>query len=186
MSLMFLQTWMKKSKTVGSIWPTSSLMAKRMASVINVGSGLPVLELGPGTGAITEAILATGLKPEKLFAVEYTKVFVDLLQLKFPEINLLHGDAFDLNKTLGNENQILFDCAISGLPLLNFPAAARIAFVEDILNRIPVGRPLVQFSYGPFAPISEKSGHFTVERFDITLRNIPPAQVWLYRRKTHS
>lgn len=185
MSLVFLQAWMKKSKTVGSIWPTSSRLAKRMASVINIQSGLPVLELGPGTGAITEAILATGLKPEKLFAVEYTKDFVELLQVKFPNINLIHGDAFDLSKSLGTKNHTVFDCAISGLPLLNFPAATRVAFVEDVLNRIPVGRPLVQFSYGPFAPVAEKTGQFTVERFDIALRNIPPAQVWIYRRKTH-
>lgn len=185
MSLMFVQAWMEKSKTVGSIWPTSSRMAKRMASVIDVQSGLPVLELGPGTGAITRAILATGLKPEKLFAVEYTQDFVDLLQTKFLGINLINGDAFDLGKSLGRNNQTVFDCAISGLPLLNFPPATRAAFVEDVLSRIPVGRPLVQFSYGPFAPIAEKTGQFSVERYDVFLRNIPPAQVWIYRRKKH-
>jgi len=183
MSLMFLQTWMKKSKTVGSIWPTSSHMAKRMASVINLESGLPILELGPGTGAITKAILATGLKPEKLFAIEYTQVFVDILHTKFPDINLIHGDAFDLKETLGSKNQTIFDCAISGLPLLNFPLPTRIAFVEDVLGRIPIGRPLIQFSYGPFAPVAEMPGHFTVERYDIVLRNIPPAQLWLYKSK---
>ena len=176
---------MKKSKTVGSVWPTSSHMAKRMASVINVHSGLPVLELGPGTGSITKAILQTGLLPTKLFAVEYTQEFVERLEAKFPEINVVHGDAFDLEKSLGVQNRTVFDCAISALPLLNFPLATRTSFVEDVLTRIPIGRPLIQFSYGPFAPVAEKSGHFTIERYDIILRNIPPAQLWIYRRKTH-
>jgi phosphatidylethanolamine/phosphatidyl-N-methylethanolamine N-methyltransferase len=185
MSLMFVQTWMGKSRTVGSVWPTSSRMAKKMASVINLNSELPVLELGPGTGAITQAILATGLNPEKLYAIEYTQDFFNMLRTKFPKIKLIKGDAFDLDKSLGNENQISFDCAISSLPLLNFPATTRIAFIEDVLSRLPLGRPLVQFSYGPFAPVAEKTGHFTVKRFDIFFRNIPPAQVWIYRRETH-
>ena len=185
MSQIFLRTWLKKSKTVGSVWPTSSYMAKRMASVINIQSGLPVLELGPGTGAITQAILDAGLKPEKLFAIEYTREFVDLIQPRFPKINLIHGDAFNLKQTLGKKNQTVFDCAISSLPLLNFPHATRTAFVEDVLGRIPAGRPLIQFSYGPFPPIAAVLGHFTVERYDYVLRNLPQAQLWVYRRKTH-
>ncbi len=185
MSHLFLQTWMKKSKTVGSVWPTSSHMAKRMASVINVKSGLPVLELGPGTGAITKEILKTGLLAENLFAVEYTQEFVERLQVKFPGIHLIHGDAFDLTKSLGVKNHQVFDCAISALPLLNFPIATRVAFIEDVLGRLPAGRPLIQFCYGPFAPVPAKLGYFTVERYDYVLRNLPPAQLWIYRRKTH-
>ena len=183
MSLLFLRTWFKQAKTVGSVWPTSPHMAKRIASAINTQSGLPVLELGPGTGSITQAILATGLKPEKLFAVEYTQEFVELLKSKFPEINLIHGDAFNLNEALGSKNQTIFDCVISGLPLLNFPVATRIAFVEDALKRVPAGRPLIQFCYGPFPPVAAKLGHFTVERYDNVLRNLPPAQLWIYLRK---
>lgn len=185
MSHLFLQTWIKKSKTVGSVWPTGSHMAKRMASVINIKSGLPVLELGPGTGSITKAILKTGLPSEKLFAVEYTPEFVAQLHVKFPKINLIHGDAFDLTKSLGSKNHQVFDCAISALPLLNFPLATRTAFIEDVLGRLPAGRPLIQFSYGPFAPVAAKLGYFTVERYDYVLRNLPPAQLWIYRRKTH-
>ncbi|MDQ9592448.1 hypothetical protein RF080_13990, partial [Serratia marcescens] len=56
----FFKGWMHGPKAVGSILPTSSITARRMASVVNPHSGLPVLELGPGTGVITRAILNRG------------------------------------------------------------------------------------------------------------------------------
>ena len=178
----FLKAWMNGPQSVGSVWPTGAPMARRMASVIDVKSGLPVLEIGPGTGTITKAILDTGVAPGKVFAIEYSQDFVDKLRVKFPAINVVQGDAFNLEETLADENQTKFDCAISALPLLNFPSESRIAFVDDVLNRIPVGRPLIQFSYGPKAPVAAKSGKFSLERYDFVLRNIPPAQLWIYRR----
>ena len=184
-SFTFLKTWLKKPKTVGSVWPTSNHMARRMASVISVDSGLPVLEIGPGTGTITSAILSTGLPAQKLFAVEFTGAFVDQLKIKFPTINVIHGDAYALDLTLGLDNKTKFDCAISALPLLYVPMATRVAFIEDVLARLPPGRPLIQFSYGAFAPVYEKQGSFSVERYDYVLKNFPPAQLWIYRRKTH-
>ena len=59
----FFKGMVSQPKKVGAIVPTSSITAKKMASVINPHSGLPVLELGPGTGVITKAILARGIKP---------------------------------------------------------------------------------------------------------------------------
>ena len=55
--LRFFKGWMDKPKAVGAIIPTSSVTARRMASVVNPASGLPVLELGPGTGVVSRAIL---------------------------------------------------------------------------------------------------------------------------------
>jgi phosphatidylethanolamine/phosphatidyl-N-methylethanolamine N-methyltransferase len=178
----FLRAWAKRPKSVGSIWPTGAPMARKMASIIDNGSGLPVLEIGPGTGTITKAILETGLAPEKLWSVEYSKEFSDNLRIKFPAIHVVEGDAFDLSATLGADKSITFDCAISALPLLNFPVSARIAFVEDILGRLPSGRPLIQFSYGPKSPVPPGLGNYSVKRFGMIVRNIPPAQLWIYSK----
>ena len=60
----FFRGWMDNAKAVGSVTPTSRFCARSMASVINPQSGLPVLELGPGTGPITRAILERGIAPE--------------------------------------------------------------------------------------------------------------------------
>ncbi|MGB8293324.1 MAG: rRNA adenine N-6-methyltransferase family protein, partial [Rhizobium ruizarguesonis] len=80
----FFRGMMQGPKTVGSIVPTSSITAKRMASVVDIHSGLPVLELGPGTGAITKAILGRGVRPENLVAIEYSTDFHKHLQRTYP------------------------------------------------------------------------------------------------------
>lgn len=157
-------------------------MARKMASVIDLHSGLPVLEIGPGTGTITKAILGAGLGPELLWSVEYSKEFCDRLRARYPSIHVVQGDAFDLDSALGAQKSLVFDSAISALPLLNFPLATRVAFVEDVLNRLPAGRPLIQFSYGPKAPVPKGLGHYAVRRFGMVLRNVPPAQLWVYSR----
>lgn len=183
--LRFLAGAKDQPKTVGAVWPTGQVMARRMASIIDPQSPLPVLELGPGTGCITKAILERGLAPEKLFAVEYSRAFAHELKLRFPQVNIIEGDAFNLARTLGAAADLRFDCAVSALPLLNFPLALREHLVADVLARLPDGRPMIQFSYGPFAPVAPKPGAWTVERYDFVLRNIPPARLWLYRKSAN-
>ena len=99
--LKFFKGWIDRPKSVGSIVPTSSITARRMASVVNPKSGLPVLEVGPGTGVITRAILAMGLPPSKLHLVEYSPDFVRHLRRSFPGVNVIEGDAFDITPSLG-------------------------------------------------------------------------------------
>jgi len=180
--LKFFKGWIDKPKAVGSIVPTSSITARRMASVVNPNSGLPVLELGPGTGVITRAILALGVKPENLYSIEYSENFVRHLEAQFPGVNIIHGDAFDLDATLGDRRGMVFDSVVSGVPLLNFPVAQRIRYIEDLLGRIPPGRPIMQLTYGPLSPVPPRRGDYKVEHFDFVLRNIPPTQLWVYRR----
>ncbi|MGI6855509.1 phospholipid N-methyltransferase PmtA [Mesorhizobium sp. 1B3] len=180
--LRFFKGWIDKPKAVGSIIPTSSVTARRMASVIDTESGLPVLELGPGTGVITKAILAHGVNPEDLYTVEYSEDFVRHLKKQFHRVNIIHGDAFDLDTTLGDKRGLMFDAVVSGVPLLNFPVARRIRYIENLLARIPEGRPIVQLTYGPLSPVPAGKGDYTVEHFDFVLRNIPPTQLWIYRR----
>jgi phosphatidylethanolamine/phosphatidyl-N-methylethanolamine N-methyltransferase len=183
--LKFFKGWIDKPKAVGSIVPTSSITARKMASVINPKSGLPVLEVGPGTGVITRAILAQGVKPENLYAVEYSTDFVRHLRRLYPGVNVIEGDAFNLDATLGDKSGLTFDSVVSGVPLLNFPVAQRIAYIESLLSRIPTGRPIVQLTYGPLSPIPPGRGDYTVEHFHFVIRNIPPTQLWIYRRGAH-
>lgn len=184
--LKFFQGWVRRPKAVGSIIPTSSIAAREMASVIDTGSGLPVLEIGPGTGVVTRAILARGVRPENLYAVEYSPEFVRHLRRLYPAVNVTEGDAFDLAGTLGKNRDLVFDSVISGVPLLNFPVARRVAYVESLLDRIPPGRPVVQLTYGPLSPVPPGRGDYKVEHFHFVVRNIPPTQLWIYRRARHN
>lgn len=180
--LTFFKGWIDKPKAVGSIIPTSSIAARRMASVVDPSSGLPVLEIGPGTGVITRAILALGVQPENLTLVEYSPDFVRHLRASFPGVDVIQGDAFDLDRTLGEKRKTVFDSVVSGMPLLNFPVAQRVRYIEALLDRIPPGRPIMQLTYGPLSPVPAGRGNYQVEHYDFVLRNIPPTQLWVYRR----
>lgn len=178
----FFKGMMQGPKLVGAIVPTSSVTAKRMASVIEPKSGLPVLELGPGTGVITKQILARGVPAEKIVSVEYSEDFYRRLVEDYAGVNFIHGDAFDLKNILGNFAEKTFDCVISAVPMLSFPMEARIQLLEDLLSRIPEGRPVVQITYGPVSPIIAKPDRYHIQHFDFVVRNIPPAQLWIYRK----
>lgn len=187
--LRFFRGWIDQPKAVGAIMPTSSVTARRMASVIDTKSGLPVLEAGPGTGVITKAILAHGVDPQNLYAVEYSPDFVTHLRETYPGVNVIEGNAFDIRNTmekaLGDKTPKQFDSVVSGVPLLNFPVEERVAYLDSLLDLIPEGRPVVQLTYGPKSPIPAGQGNYTVEHFDFVLRNIPPTQLWVYRRGKH-
>ena len=180
----FFKGWIDGPKAVGAIMPTSSVTARSMASVVDPASGLPVLELGPGTGVITRAILARGVAAPDLVSIEYSPVFHARLQIDFPGVRFIRGDAFNLDDTLGELKTALFDSVVSGIPLLNFPMASRVQLIEDLLDRVPPGRPVVQFSYGPSSPVISNDASFQVVHHDFVLRNVPPARLWIYRRNT--
>lgn len=183
----FLGTVVRAPRAVGAIAPTHEQTARLIASGVDPQSGLPVLELGPGTGAITEAILKTGLPQERLYAIEYSASFCRHLQEHYPDAHFFQGDAFDAEKTLadrlGDAAPKTFDCVISGLPLLNFPLEKRLHVFNSALAAMAPGRPFVQFSYGLKSPVPYDPAEIDVWRSSWIFRNLPPARVWFYRRK---
>ncbi|MBY2918420.1 methyltransferase domain-containing protein [Rhizobium leguminosarum] len=178
----FFKGWQKDKKGVGAVIPTSIHTARRMASVVDPRSRLAVLELGAGTGVITKAILARGVEPRQLVSVEYSRTFYDGLVERFPGVDFRLGDAFQLDQVLSDRPGDQFDCVISAVPMLSFPMERRVALLEDLLARIPAGRPVIQITYGPLSPVIKMPDRYVVSHYDFVIRNIPPAQLWTYRR----
>lgn len=178
----FLKGWKRNRKAVGAIAPTSAVTARKMASVVRPASGLPVLELGPGTGIITKAILARGVAAHDLTSIEYSPEFCVHLRAQFPGVDIRCGDAFALDLALGGRRDAKFDCVISAIPLLHLPVAKREALVIDLLERVPVGRPVVQITYGLLSPVVALPPQYEVRHLAFMMRNIPPAQLWIYRK----
>ena len=178
----FFKGWQRDKKGVGALIPTSGITARRMASIIDVSSGLSVLELGAGTGVITKAILERGISSGQLVSVEYAAHFCEMLRERFPDIDVRNGDVFDLDKVLAERHSEIFDCVVSAVPMLSFPLDKRIALMNSLLSRIPRGRPVIQITHGPLSPLPPMPHLYTISHFDFVVRNIRPAQLWLYRR----
>ena len=176
----FFKTWIDNKKALGALLPTSNVTARRMADVIETEDGEPIIELGPGTGVITKAILARGVLPENLYSIEVVDEFIPQLNRDFPDVNIVHGDAFKVAEMYpqftGKVNTV-----VSGIPLLNFPLAVRLEYLNSLFKLLKPGRPVVQISHGPVSPIPPDKGPYSVEPLDWVFRNIPPARLWLYR-----
>lgn len=179
-NLRFLRALVTRPKNMGALLPSSPALAKAIARQVHGHPGA-VLEIGAGTGVVSEALLAHGVPADKLTLLEYDPELCRHLEKRFPHVHVVCGDAFDLNHTLGPRYAAPFAAIISGLPLLNHPAARRHAFMAGATARLMPGAPMIQFSYGPQAPVPAPPG-FAVTHAATVFANIPPAKVWVYRK----
>ncbi len=178
-NLRFLRALMARPKNIGAIVPSSRTLARAIARQIDPAAC--VLELGPGTGVVTQALLEHGVAPSRLTIVEYDPHMAAHLAQHFAGVQVIQGDAFELHRTLGAVADMAFGAIISSIPLLNFPMAQRQAFMAGLGARLAPGAPLIQFSYGTLPPAPPPPG-FGVVRTALIWANIPPARVWAYRK----
>jgi len=179
-NLRFLRALITRPKSMGAVLPSSPALARAIARQVHPHGG-PVLEVGAGTGVISEALLERGVPADQLTLLEYDPDLARHLRNRFPQLHVIQGDAFDLDRTLGPRYAAPFGAIVSGLPLLNHPPARRRAFIEGVMGRLIPGAPLIQFSYGATPPVPPLPGH-SVMRAAMVLANIPPAKVWVYRK----
>jgi phosphatidylethanolamine/phosphatidyl-N-methylethanolamine N-methyltransferase len=181
-NLRFLRTWLTKPKLTGAVSPSGKALASAMAREATAPDPWPVLELGPGTGPVTAALIARGIAPERIVSVEFNPEFCRLLTERYPGLNVVEGDAYDLAMTLPPGLAGPFAAVVSSLPLLNRALPERIALIDAALARTLPGGGLIQFSYGLGPPVQAMSGRFDVRQAAFVLANLPPARVWVYRR----
>jgi phosphatidylethanolamine/phosphatidyl-N-methylethanolamine N-methyltransferase len=179
--LRFLRSLVVRPRSIGAIAPSSPALARKIALQIDPRSRGGVLELGPGTGAVTEALIARGVAEERLIAIESDPDMAQLIRERFPKLRIVEGDAFDLERSLHGHACECLAAVVSGLPLLNQPVARRSALIANAFARLAPGAPFVQFSYGWTPPVPA-GRDFTVEHAGLVLANLPPARVWVYRR----
>ncbi|MYZ47609.1 class I SAM-dependent methyltransferase [Propylenella binzhouense] len=178
--LRFIRSVAANPIRAGAVTPSSRALAELMVELARPDPDGFTLELGAGTGVVTAALVQSGIPAERLVVVEHDPDFCRLLRERFPGINVIQGDAYDLERTLAGTGP--FGAALSSLPLLMRPPKVRERFVEDVLQRVCDGGRLVQFSYGLGAPIPEASKRYAVYRSPWVAMNFPPARVWTYRR----
>ena len=96
----FLRSWIEKPLHMGAVMPSGKMLARTMAQYVDVDSTAPVVELGPGTGAITNALIEHGVDQKRLVLVEYNPGFCALLRDRYPQATVVQGDAYTLRDSL--------------------------------------------------------------------------------------
>jgi phosphatidylethanolamine/phosphatidyl-N-methylethanolamine N-methyltransferase len=178
----FLRSWIEKPLHVGAVMPSGKLLARTMAQYVDCNSSGPVVELGPGTGAITSALIERGVDPKRLVLVEYNPGFCALLRDRYPQAKVVQGDAYRLRDTLWNVLSAPAAAVVSGLPLVTKPMLTRLKLIRDAFAALAPGAPFVQFTYSVVPPIPKSLPGVSTEASERIWMNLPPARVWVYRK----
>ncbi|ABD05142.1 Ribosomal RNA adenine methylase transferase [Rhodopseudomonas palustris HaA2] len=178
----FLRSWIEKPLHMGAVMPSGKLLARTMAQYVDIHSTGPVIELGPGTGAITNALVEHGVEQKRLVLVEYNPSFCALLRERYPQATVVQGDAYRLRDSLWDVLAEPATAVVSGLPLVTKPMLTRMKLIRDSFNLLEPGAPFVQFTYSVTPPIPKSLPGVATEASERIWMNIPPARVWVYRK----
>jgi phosphatidylethanolamine/phosphatidyl-N-methylethanolamine N-methyltransferase len=179
----FIRSWIDKPLITGAVSPSGKALAKMMAAPIDPETPGQIIEIGPGTGPVTEALIKRGVDESRLVLLEFNPGFVDLLRQRFPRATVLQGDAYDVIGLTAGVLTGLVAGIVSSLPLLTKPVPRRAKLLNDCLDLAHPGAPFCQFTYMVAPPVPLFTiGDTQASGSPLVWRNVPPARVWTYRR----
>jgi phosphatidylethanolamine/phosphatidyl-N-methylethanolamine N-methyltransferase len=176
----FFKGFLARPWRVASPVPSGRRLAAKIAEQIDLSPPGLVVELGPGTGAVTRAIRERGIAEQDLVLIETDPEFVRLLRGQFPRARVIAGDAFAFAELLGDSARGLGGI-VSGLPVIGQPPETKRQFVQAAMDALAPGRPLVQFSYSWRPPLPALDD-VAVRRAATVWENVWPMRIWVYRR----
>lgn len=179
---LFFRQWLRSPKTMGSIIPSSRSLARRIAEQVAWRPGQVVVELGGGTGAISQGLLDIGIPPEALVTIELDPALHGYLKERLKGSHVIRGDATKLNAILRAHGIAEVGTVISGLPMVGMPFEFQRAVYEQGFEALGERGFMLQYSYSPISPVPAKRLGLIAELADFTLLNVPPAFVWRYRK----
>jgi phosphatidylethanolamine/phosphatidyl-N-methylethanolamine N-methyltransferase len=180
----FFRSWVSNPLQVSAIAPSGERLARLMTKEIEA-LGEPVLELGPGTGVFTRALLARGVRECDLTLVEFGAEFAGVLSGRFPEARVVQMDAGEIGRA-GLFDDRTVGAVISGLPLLSMAPAKIADILAGAFRVLRAGGAFYQFTYGPRCPVQRSimtDLDLQATRIGGTVRNLPPASVYRISRK---
>lgn len=183
----FFRQWLKNPLRTAAVAPSGPDLAAAMVAQLPEHAGR-VIELGGGTGALTRALLAHGIRGDALLVLELNDELHSHLRERFPQVRIELGDARDLPRIVessGYRDHGLADAVVSGLGLLTMPRELQRDILQAAFACLREGGRFVQFTYGPQPPVAEdvvRELGLQVNRGGFVLRNMPPATVYTYAR----
>ncbi len=184
----FFRQWLKNPLRVAAISPSGKQLARQMMGQLPRHSHR-VIELGGGTGVFTQALIDRGIAPRDLLVLELNEELHQHLVRQFPGAMVVCGDAGNLKEIAeqhGFTDENRADAVISGLGLLSMPRSLQQSILQAAFDSLqPEGR-FIQFTYGPANPVIREvleALELTARRASFTWWNVPPATVYVYRRR---
>lgn len=180
-SELFFRQWLRSPKSMGSILPSSLALARAVASGVAWQPGQTVVELGAGTGAISQGLLERGIPSESIMMIELDESLYDYLRNRFPGVRVVHGDATRMSEIVAEQEIEHVSTVVSGLPMVNMPFEFQRAIITESLKAMKRKGGILQYSYSPIRPIPAKKLGVKAEVVRFVMRNVPPATVWRFK-----
>lgn len=181
-SRLLFKLWLKNPRSIGAVAVSGQELAAAMARQIPKNADGYIVELGGGTGAVTRAILASGVAPERLVVIERDPMLHKHLVERFPTAKVLLGDALHLPSLLKRHGIAPVAAIVSSLPLLSLKKSIQLRIGAQAFTVLEPGAPFIQFTYGLFSPLPRGRLGIVGEVEERVLQNLPPASVWRYCR----
>lgn len=185
--LTFFSQWVRNPLRMAAVVPSGRQLAAAMAAALPPGTR-SVVELGPGTGAITEGLLSCCPDLQRLLLVEMNPVLVELLRQRYPDIETECADARHLQAVVNAASGFevgKVDAIVSSLGLLAMPEDLQRDILRAAMDVLGPNGVFVQFTYGFAHPIPDalcgELGLRCVRGRGAWL-NLPPARVYIYSR----
>lgn len=181
---LFFRSWLDDPLRAGAFKPSSTDLACAMAARIDPSLPGPIVELGPGTGAVTASLVTRGVDPARLVLIEADATFCRLLRERWPRALVLHADAYSAPAVIRDLGEPAA-AVVAGLPLLVRHPKHRLRLVLDCLRHAAPGAPFVQFTYFVRSPVPAPRPGLRAHGSSMVWRNLWPARVWTYRLAGH-
>lgn len=178
MKKVFISEFIKETKMVGAIAPSSKFLMKKMLSKIDFSNDITLIELGPGTGVFTSEILSRMTPNSRLLSFEINPVFYNQLKSKFKDsrLSLICDSAENVKNHISKDIQSV-DGIISSLPLAVIPIRVKLKILNALVDVLGVNNYFVQYQYSMNAK-KILQAKFKQLEIDFTPLNIPPAFIY--------
>lgn len=180
--LAFLQGFLRKPQQVGSVIPSSRFLERRLVVLSGARQARLVVELGPGTGGTTRALLRALPADATLLAIELEPRFATILrEMNDPRLIVFEGSAEQLPDALGKHGLGAPDAVISGIPFSTMDAVLGRRIARTIHEALgPEGRFVAYQVRGKVHDVAKP--FFGRAQIDVELRNIPPMRIYRWRK----
>ncbi|MEX2499377.1 MAG: methyltransferase type 12 [Wenzhouxiangellaceae bacterium] len=178
-SIDFFRGFLKDPRQVGSVIPSSRFMERRIIEFSGLDDARVVVELGPGTGGTTRALLAAMRPDARLLAIDLDARFTEIVSaIDDPRLLAHTGSAVDLAAILRQHGLLEADVVISGIPFSTMPAALGTGIIEAVRESLSTRGLFVAYQFrAEVARLAEPVFGAPMRSAPVPL-NIPPMRIW--------
>jgi len=181
---LFFRSFLERPKEVGSVIPSSRFLERRVARAADLAHARLVVELGPGTGGTTRALLRHMAPGAKLLAIEINPRLAEQVRTRIgdPRLVVHTGSAAEIAEALAAQQLGAPDVVVSGIPFSTMPRSLALAILRSVHDSLPPEGIFVAYQVRDRVAVLGREV-FAAPRVQLEVRNVPPMRVYRFAKR---